>query len=154
MVGRSVRFNFTGKSKASGVPRRATGAIDYRIAVACIGLVRISTPCTASERAVRSFAASALRQGHWHAACVLEVPPLPHLDRRIQMKPAQTRPHFHDIEAMVDANAAALGLTIDAEHRAGVLINFERIANLAQTVMEFPLGEEVELAPVFSHDRP
>ena len=70
------------------------------------------------------------------------------------MRPTQKQLHHADIESMVDANAAALGLTIDAEHRPGVLINFEHIANLAQTAMEFPLGEEVELAPVFSHDRP
>lgn len=69
------------------------------------------------------------------------------------MKPAQTRPHCHDIEAMVDASAAILGLPIAEEHMPGVLANFERIAYMAQRVMEFPIGEEVELAPVFSHDR-
>lgn len=69
------------------------------------------------------------------------------------MKPAQTRPHCHDIEAMVDASAAVLGLSIAEKHKPGVLANFERIANMAQLVMEFPIGEAVELAPVFSHDR-
>jgi hypothetical protein len=58
-----------------------------------------------------------------------------------------------DIESMVDANAAALGLRLEAAHRPGVLLNFERIALQAQTLMEFPLGDETELAPVFSHDQ-
>ena len=58
-----------------------------------------------------------------------------------------------EIEAMVDANAAAIGLPIAAEFTPGVLVNFERIAHLAQSVMAFPLGEDVEPAPVFNPDR-
>ena len=69
------------------------------------------------------------------------------------MKPAQTRPHCLDIESMVDASAAVLDLPIAEEHKPGVLANFERIAHMTRLVMEFPIGEEVELAPVFSHDR-
>jgi hypothetical protein len=69
------------------------------------------------------------------------------------MKPAQTRPQRNDIEPMVDASAAVLALPIAEAHKPGVLANFERIADMAQLVMEFPIGEDVELAPVFSHDR-
>ena len=59
-----------------------------------------------------------------------------------------------DIEALADASAAAIGLPLAHEHRPGVLLNLERIAALAQSLMEFPLGEDVEPAPVFRHDRP
>jgi 1-carboxybiuret hydrolase subunit AtzG-like len=57
-----------------------------------------------------------------------------------------------EIEAMVDASAAAIGLPIASEFRPGVLINFELAARLAQNVMAFPLDTDVEPAPVFSHD--
>jgi hypothetical protein len=62
--------------------------------------------------------------------------------------------HRAVLDSMVDANASALGLSISAEHRPGVLMNFERIANQAQTLMDFALGEDVELAPVFRHVNP
>jgi hypothetical protein len=52
-------------------------------------------------------------------------------------------------EAYVDAAAAVAGLAIDPAHRPGVLANFERIAQIAALVMEFPLDEQVEAAPVF-----
>jgi len=55
------------------------------------------------------------------------------------------------IEALVDANAAALALPLDPAHRPGVIQNFERIYAIAQSVMEFPLSAEVEPAPVFTH---
>jgi hypothetical protein len=68
------------------------------------------------------------------------------------MKPSQ--PLRPDIEALVDASAAAIGLPIAAAHRPGVLLHFERIADMAQSVMEFPLADDIEPAPVFRHDRP
>jgi Protein of unknown function (DUF4089) len=58
-----------------------------------------------------------------------------------------------EIETLVNANAAAIGLPIAAEFRPGVLVNFELTARLAQFVMAFPLDTDVEPAPVFSHDR-
>ncbi len=58
-----------------------------------------------------------------------------------------------DIEAMLSATAAALGLTIDAAYQPGALLSFERIASQAQILMEFPLEDDVEIAPAFSHDR-
>ena len=66
--------------------------------------------------------------------------------------PPNELPH-PDIETLVDASAAAIGLPIAAEHRPGVLLNFKRIAALAKKVMDFPLAEDVEPAPVFRHDR-
>jgi hypothetical protein len=69
------------------------------------------------------------------------------------MTPTQKELLYADIEFMVDANAVALGLTIDSARRPGVLLNFERIARQAQALMEFPLPDEIELAPVFSHDQ-
>jgi hypothetical protein len=54
-----------------------------------------------------------------------------------------------DAEAYVDAAAALIGLSIDPAHRAGVVLNLERIAEMAAMVMEFPLPDETEPAPVF-----
>jgi hypothetical protein len=55
------------------------------------------------------------------------------------------------LEALVDNSAAALDLPLAPEHRPGVIENFTRIAIIAQSVMEFPLPEETEPAPVFAH---
>jgi hypothetical protein len=52
-------------------------------------------------------------------------------------------------ENYIDAAASVAGLAIDPAHRPGVLANFERIAQLAALIMEFPLDERVEAAPVF-----
>jgi hypothetical protein len=54
-----------------------------------------------------------------------------------------------DAEAYVDAAAALIGLPIDPAHRPGVVFNLERLAQMAALVMEFPLPEEAEPAPVF-----
>jgi hypothetical protein len=54
-----------------------------------------------------------------------------------------------DPEAYVDAAAALIGLRIDPAHRPGVIVNLERIAQMAALVMEFALPEEAEPAPVF-----
>ena len=54
-----------------------------------------------------------------------------------------------DAEACVDAAAALIGLPIDPEHRPGVVLNLERIAAMAALVMDFPLVDEIEPAPVF-----
>ncbi len=53
-------------------------------------------------------------------------------------------------EAYLDAAAALIGLPIDPEHRAGVLLNLQRIADMAVLVMEFPLPDDSEPAPVFT----
>jgi len=54
-----------------------------------------------------------------------------------------------DPETYVDASAALVGLPIDPAHRPGVILNLERLAQLAALVMEFPLTDEAEPAPVF-----
>ena len=52
-------------------------------------------------------------------------------------------------EAYVDAAAQLVGLKLDPEHRSGVALNLERIAQMAALLMEFPLPDETEPAPVF-----
>ncbi len=54
-----------------------------------------------------------------------------------------------DLETLVDLLAAALQIPLDPEHRPGVIANFQRSAEIAQLVMEFPLPEVIEAAPVF-----
>jgi Protein of unknown function (DUF4089) len=55
-----------------------------------------------------------------------------------------------DAAAYVDALAMLTGLSLDPAHGPGVILNFERIAQMAGLVMEFPLPDDVEPAPVFS----
>jgi len=52
-------------------------------------------------------------------------------------------------EDYIDAAAAAIGLPIAPEHRAGVVLNLARLESMARLVMDFPLPEEVNPAPVF-----
>ena len=54
-----------------------------------------------------------------------------------------------DAEAHMDLMAAALGLPIMPEYRAGVIANLARTAELARLVMDFPLPDEVEFDLVF-----
>jgi hypothetical protein len=54
-----------------------------------------------------------------------------------------------DAETYVDAAAALIGLPLDPAHRPGVVLNVQRIAEMAALVMAFPLPEETEPAPVF-----
>ena len=54
-----------------------------------------------------------------------------------------------DPETYVDAAAALIGLPIDPEYRSGVILNLERIAEMAALVMEFPLPDDAEPVPVF-----
>jgi hypothetical protein len=49
----------------------------------------------------------------------------------------------------VDLMALLVGLELRDEYRDGVVANFERIQAIAQVVNEFPLSEDVEVAPVF-----
>jgi hypothetical protein len=55
-----------------------------------------------------------------------------------------------DAEAYVDAAARLIGLPIDPAHRPGVVLNLERIAQMAALVMAFDLPEETEPAPVYT----
>jgi hypothetical protein len=54
-----------------------------------------------------------------------------------------------DAAAYVDAAALLLGLPLDPAHRPGVILNLQRIAEMAAHVMAFPLPDDVEPAPVF-----
>lgn len=55
-----------------------------------------------------------------------------------------------EIEACVDAAAAALALPIAAEYRAGVLFYFALAASLADVVQAVPLGRHDDPAGIFT----
>jgi hypothetical protein len=54
-----------------------------------------------------------------------------------------------DVETYVDAAVALIELPLDPAHRPGVILNMQRIAEMAALVMAFPLSDDVEPAPVF-----
>ena len=54
-----------------------------------------------------------------------------------------------DPEAVMDAMAPLLGLTIEAEARPAVAANLQATARFAAIVMAIPLDDEAEPAPVF-----
>ena len=49
----------------------------------------------------------------------------------------------------VDQLALAVDLVIDPRHKHGVALNMERLLEQARLVMEVPLTDETEPAPVF-----
>jgi hypothetical protein len=51
--------------------------------------------------------------------------------------------------AYLDAVAAQIGLPVEAVNRPGVSEDLKRIGAIAQFLMEFPLAQDVEAAPVF-----
>jgi len=54
-----------------------------------------------------------------------------------------------DVATYIDGAAVLIGLPIDLAHRPGVILNMQRIAEMAALVMSFPLPDEAEPAPVF-----
>ena len=68
---------------------------------------------------------------------------------RNQEKEQELADRPFDVEVYVDAAAALIGLPLDPAHRPGVVLNMQRIAEMAGLVMAFPLPEETEPAPVF-----
>lgn len=56
---------------------------------------------------------------------------------------------INNIEEYVDRTSELINLPINPEHRPAVVVNFQRIAAIAQLVTEFPLPPEIEAAPVF-----
>jgi hypothetical protein len=54
-----------------------------------------------------------------------------------------------DPEAVIDAMAPLLGLPIGPEHRPGVVLNLAVTARLAALVVDFPLEDEADPAPVY-----
>jgi len=53
------------------------------------------------------------------------------------------------IASYVDHAAPLMGLTLTSEQREGVIHNLGTTFAVAQLVMEFPLSEDVDAAPVF-----
>lgn len=51
--------------------------------------------------------------------------------------------------AVVDAMVPLLGIPMDPEWRAAVVANVKATAAAARLVLDFPLDDEVEPAPVF-----
>jgi len=49
----------------------------------------------------------------------------------------------------VDAACAAQGLALSAARREAVIEQFTRIAQIADTFLDFPLGPEDEQAPIY-----
>lgn len=56
---------------------------------------------------------------------------------------------MNNASEFVEIMAEVVGLPIPAEYRESVIANVERIHTVAQLVLEFPLPEETEAAPVF-----
>ncbi|MDZ8053756.1 MAG: DUF4089 domain-containing protein [Aulosira sp. ZfuVER01] len=54
-----------------------------------------------------------------------------------------------DVGEYVDQMALLVDLQLRDEYRDGVVANFERIKAIALLVNEFPIPEEVEVAPIF-----
>ena len=54
------------------------------------------------------------------------------------------------LKLQVDAAIASAGLMVEPEWRAGIDAHFQAIAKAAVLVMEFPLEDELDPAPVFS----
>lgn len=60
-----------------------------------------------------------------------------------------SQPDSIDIPSLVDLMSQLLDLPIAPDHRPGVIANLERTASIAQLVLEFPIPDEVEVAPTF-----
>jgi hypothetical protein len=54
-----------------------------------------------------------------------------------------------DLDAWIDAMMPVLGITLDPAFRPGVIQNLQVVLRLSAIVLEFPLDEREEPAPVF-----
>ncbi len=54
-----------------------------------------------------------------------------------------------DASAYLDQAAGLVGLDIDDAYRPGVIENLQRLAGVARLVVDFPLPDDLEAAPVF-----
>lgn len=54
-----------------------------------------------------------------------------------------------DPDAVIDAMAPLLGLTIEPDDRPGIALNLTVTARFARLVLDAPVDDEVEPAPVF-----
>ncbi len=58
-----------------------------------------------------------------------------------------------NIEKYVELTAELINLPLQSEHFPGVIANMERIAAIAQLVIDFPLPPEIESAPKFDLEK-
>ncbi len=58
-----------------------------------------------------------------------------------------------NIEKYVELTAELINLPLQSEHFPGVVANMERIAAIAQLVIDFPLPPEIEPAPKFDLEK-
>ena len=63
-------------------------------------------------------------------------------------------PEPPDTGALVDAAARVVGLTIAAEYRAGVVLNYERALMIVAPLLALDLDDELTPAPVFRAEQP
>ncbi|MFM6156363.1 MAG: DUF4089 domain-containing protein [Cuspidothrix sp.] len=54
-----------------------------------------------------------------------------------------------DLQKYVHQMSLLLDLPINNEYQDGVMVNFEKIKDIAQIVNNFPLPESIEIAPTF-----
>ena len=54
-----------------------------------------------------------------------------------------------DLDAWLDANAALLGIPVQPEWRDAIRLHLRITRDLAGRVMEFPLSDEADPAPIF-----
>lgn len=59
-------------------------------------------------------------------------------------------PNSLDLDALVSLMSQLIDLPIAPEHRPGVIANLARTQQIAQLVMEFPIPDEIEVAPIFT----
>ncbi len=64
--------------------------------------------------------------------------------------PAPSPDTVASLEGFVDSAAALLALTLDPEHRPGVISSFDRLQVTAAPLMAFLLPEDLDAAPVFT----
>jgi hypothetical protein len=55
----------------------------------------------------------------------------------------------NELDAWLDANAALLGITIAPEWRDAIQLHLRITRDMAQRVLEFPMPDEADPAPVF-----
>lgn len=54
-----------------------------------------------------------------------------------------------NLETLVDLMSQLIDLPIAPEFRPGVIANLARTQQIAKLVMEFPIPDEIEAAPIF-----
>jgi hypothetical protein len=54
-----------------------------------------------------------------------------------------------DLDGLIDASAAVLGLTVEPEWRGSVRANLAVSLRMGAMILDFPLSDDAEPAPVF-----